>query len=97
MTNQEVDSISRLSWVLDNKIEEGCKEAHNFVKASALGAKYDENEEILVKVDLRTLVRVSWLLEKITGMKHNSGLFDEADENYLTTVATINEASNLMP
>lgn len=91
-SNSEIDSLVRIALKLDNKIEEKCKDAHQFVKASETGAKYNESDDIPVVVDLKTLIRISWLLDKITNgkVRKPSDLFNEADGDYLATLESIN-------
>ena len=91
-SNSEIDSLVRIALKLDGKIEEECKKAHQFIKASQTGAKYNESDEIPVEVDLKTLTRISWLLDKITNnrVRKPSDLFNEADGDYLVTLESIN-------
>lgn len=91
-SNSEIDSLIRIALKLDDKIEEQCKEAHAFIKSSETGVKYKASDELSVRVDLKTLTRISWLLDKITnGRGRNpSDLFNEADAGYFTTLESIN-------
>lgn len=91
-SNSEIDSLVRIALKLDDKIEAECKEAHAFIKSSETGAKYNESDGLSVKVDLKTLTRISWLLDKITNgrVRNPSDLFNEADGDYLATLASIN-------
>ena len=91
-SNSEIDSLVRIALELDDKIEEQCRESHAFIKSSELGTKYKESDKISVKVDLKTLTRISWLLNKITNgrVRNPSDLFNEADGDYLATLASIN-------
>ncbi len=54
-SNSEIDSLVRITLKLDGKIEEKCKEAHNYIKATETGVKYDESDEIPVDVDLKNI------------------------------------------
>lgn len=89
-SNSEIDSIVRLLLVLDDKIEKGCKTSRSL--QTAAGKQYKNTEEIPVSVDLKTLVRISWLLDKITygRTRKPSDLFNDADASYLVTVQSIN-------
>lgn len=91
-SNSEIDSLIRIALKLDDKIEEKCKEAHNYIKASQTGVGYNESDEIPVEVDLKTLARISWLLDKITNgrVRNSSDLFNDADSDYLATLESIN-------
>ena len=91
-SNSEIDSLIRIALKLDDKIEEKCKEVHNYIKASETGVKYNESDEIPVEVDLKTLTRISWLLNKITNgrVRNPSDLFNEAYGEYLATLESIN-------
>lgn len=91
-SNSEIDSLVRIALVVDNKIEECREEAHNFIKASKTGTQYKESDDISVKVDLKTLSRISWLLDRMTGNRvHNpSELFNEADAYYWSMFKDIN-------
>ena len=91
-SNSEIDSLVRIALKLDDKIEEKCKEVHNYIKASQTGVKYNESDEIPVEIDLKTLARISWLLDKITDgrVRKPSNLFNDADSDYLATLESIN-------
>ena len=91
-SNSEIDSLIRIALKLDDKIEEQCKEAHAFIKSSETGVKYKESDELFVRVDLKTLTCISWLLDKITNgrVRNPSDLFNEAYGNYLATLESIN-------
>ena len=91
-SNSEIDSLVRMALKLDDKIEEQCKEAHTFIKASETDAKYKMSDEIPVKIDLKTLTCISWLLDKITNgrARKPSDLFSEAYADYAATLEAIN-------
>lgn len=89
-SNSEIASIQRLTWTLNNAIEKGKNTAKSIANAS--NKSYDGNEPIPVAVDLRTLLRVSWLLEAFSS-RSESDIFDQADDRYACEVQEINEST----
>ena len=87
-SNSEIASIQRLTWTLDNAIEKGKSTAKSIVEAS--NKPYDGKEPITVAVDLRTLLRVNWLLGAFSN-RFESDIFDQADGWYACEVEEINE------
>ena len=92
-SNSEVDSIIRLALQLDDAIEEKCKKANQFVRASEIGTTYKETDEIPVEIDLKMATRIYWLLDHITMCRTGepSDLFNPADEDYASRIANINK------
>lgn len=89
-SNSEIASIQRLTWTLDDAIEKGKNTAKSIVETS--NKPYDEKESIPVSVDLRTLLRVNWLLEAFS-TRFESDIFDQADGLYACEVEEINESA----
>lgn len=104
-SNSEVDSIVALVRTLDQAIEKGCIDLASLVDHTAqINSELERADQgafgktqftptnATAHVDLKTLTRISWLLDKLTnGRAYNpSHLFDEADANVFVTVAKIN-------
>lgn len=89
-SNSEIASIQRLTWTLDNAIEKGKNAAKSIAKAS--NEPYDGKEPIPVSVDLRTLIRVNWLLGAFSN-RFESDIFDQADGWYACEMEEINESA----
>ena len=89
-SNSEIASIQRLTWTLDNAIESGKNTAKSIAKAA--NKPYDEKESIPVSVDLRTLMRVNWLLGAFSN-RFESDIFDQADGWYACEMKEINESA----
>lgn len=89
-SNSEIDSIVRLALSLDDAIEKGCKTSASIAKAA--NKPYGLSDKIPVAVDLKHLVRIAYLLDKITDSRvHNtSGLFNDADVTYGSVLESIN-------
>jgi hypothetical protein len=87
-SNSEIASIQRLTWTLDDAIEKGKNTAKSIAKAA--NKPYDEKEPIPVSVDLRTLLRVSWLLGAFSN-GFESDIFNQADGRYACEMKEINE------
>lgn len=86
-SNSEISSLSRLLTNVSDAIDKGVKTLH--AQAKATGSLCDEKENIPVCIDLKSLMRVEWLLTQLT-RNENSGLFESADTNYRTEVGNIN-------
>lgn len=89
-SNSEIASIQRLTWTLDDVIEKGKNTAKSIAKAA--NKPYDGKEPISVAVDLRTLMRVDWLLGAFSN-RFESDIFDQADGWYAYEVEEINESA----
>ena len=89
-SNSEIASIQRLTWTLDNAIEKGKNAAKSIVETS--NKPYDGKESIPVSVDLRTLMRVNWLLEAFSN-RSESDMFNCVDSWYACEVEEINESA----
>ena len=89
-SNSEIASIQRLTWTLDDAIEKGKSTAKSIAKAA--NKPYDGKEPISVSVDLRTLMRVNWLLGAFSN-RFESDIFDQADGWYACEVEEINESA----
>lgn len=89
-SNSEIASIQRLTWTLDDAIEKGKSTAKSIVEAA--NKPYDGKEPISVSVDLRTLMRVNWLLGAFSN-RFESDIFDQADGWYACEVKEINEST----
>lgn len=89
-SNSEIASIQRLTWTIENAIEKGKSTAKSIVEAS--NKPYDGKEPITVSVDLRTLLRVNWLLEAFSN-RSESDMFNCVDGWYAQEVEEINESA----
>lgn len=90
LSNDEVDSIVDLVKEINRTIDKGVKEKK---RTTTNNREYTENDRIIVGVELKTLVRIHWLLDTMTDSRSRkaSGLFDVADVNYSETLCKINK------
>ena len=90
LSNNEVDSVVELVKEVDKAIDNGVKQKK---QASANKREYTENDSVTVGIELKTLVRIHWLLDNMTNNRSHkaSGLFDAADVNYSETLCEINK------
>lgn len=104
-SNSEIDSIVQLIWDLGISIEKGYGDLaemkqhtdqinSEFERADqgVLGKFHINPDKATVTVDLKTLVRCQWLLNKITNDRANnpSSIFDKIDNEYRTVIESIN-------
>ena len=104
-SNSEIDSITHVVLSLNETIERGCANLAdhalnvNQINSEMLAAgaklnelhKFDDPNKMTVSIDLKTLIRVAWLLDKITNYRATkpSALFDEVDCDIVNTVHKI--------
>lgn len=86
-SNSEISSLSHLLAKVSDAIDKGVKTCH--AQAEATKKQYDEKENIPVCIDLKSLMRMEWLLTQLT-RNENSGLFESADSDYRAEVNCIN-------
>ena len=89
-SNSEISSLSRLLTTIDNAVEQGTEAAK--VTAMKTGKEYGKCKEIECVIDLKSLIRVRWLLAQLT-RNEKSGLFDPADFECESTFGYINSLS----
>lgn len=90
LSNDEVDSVVELTKEVNKAIDNGIKQRK---QSSANKREYTENDSVVVGIELKTLVRIHWLLDTMTNNRSHkaSGLFDVADINYSETLCMINK------
>lgn len=80
LSNRELASVREVCWDLAAAIEDTIKTCSQTVEGAAINnqtVKYNE-EEIIVRVPLRTAMRAHWLLDAIS-VKETSDLFNTID------------------
>lgn len=105
-SNSEVDSIVQLIMDLKQSIEKGYGDLSEMVEHTkqinseferadqgAMGKPSIDPDKATVTVDLKTLVRCRWLLNRITNDRANnpSSLFNQIDNEYSGVIKSINE------
>lgn len=105
-SNSEIDSIVQLIMDLRQSIEKGYSDLSEMVEHTkqinseferadqgVMGKSNVDPDKATVTVDLKTLVRCRWLLNRITNNRANnpSSLFNQIDDEYSCTIKSINE------
>lgn len=90
-SNSECASIERVADVVNNAIENATKEAKK--KAAGDNERYKQATDVPVVVNLNTAIRIAWLLGNFVANRE-SGLFGNADNMSLATLAEINGEVN---
>lgn len=86
-SNSELSSLSRLLTPVENAVEHSVEAAKT--TAMKTGKMYNKIEEIECVIDLKSLIRIKWLLTQLT-RNEKSGLFDPADFECGDAFACIN-------
>jgi hypothetical protein len=105
-SNSEIDSIVQLIMDLKLSIEKGYNDLSEMVEHTnqinsefekadqgVMGKANIDPDKATVTVDLKTLVRCRWLLNKITNNRADnpSSLFNQIDNEYSCMIKSINE------
>lgn len=105
-SNSEVDSIVQLIMNLKQSIEKGYSDLSEMVEHTkqinseferadqgVIGKPNIDPDKATVTVDLKTLVRCRWLLNKMTNNRADnpSSLFNQVDDEYSGVIKSINE------
>ena len=89
-SNSEVDTIVRLLWGLDRKID---KTVHEVSHALGQPLDVETGDDVYIdRIPLKVLMRVRWLLNKITNNKayNTSDLFNQADAEHKEKIDIVN-------
>ena len=104
-SNSEIDSIVQLIMNLKLSIEKGYSDLSNMAEHTkqinseferedqgVMGTFNIDPDKATVTVDLKTLVRCHWLLNRITSNRaeNPSSLFNQIDDEYSRTIEKIN-------
>lgn len=90
-SNSECVSIERVADVVNNAIEKAIDEAKK--KAIGVDNRYKQAADVPVVINLSTAMRITWLLGNFV-TNRESGLFANADNMSLVTLAEINGEQN---
>lgn len=89
-SNSECASIEHVADVVNNAIEKAIDEAKKKVTDNS---RYKQASDVPVVINLNTAMRITWLLGNFV-TNRESGLFDNADNMSLVTLAEINGEQN---
>ena len=87
-SNSEISSLSRLLTTVRDAAERGVEAAK--VEAMKEGTTYSSGEKVECVIDLKSLMRIEWLLTQLT-RNEESGLFNQADDDCENALERINK------